>query len=81
MSEDRVPAIPASCMGCDWPRSSKAVLDALDAHTKTLTALQDQVISVRLDIAELKTSARIWGSIWGTISGVGAALAVKFLGK
>ena len=79
MSNDTEPKLNGPCQGCDWPRSSQMVLTRLDENHKMLSDVQGTLTAARMEIVELKTTARLWGMFWGAASGVGGALLLKLI--
>jgi len=71
----------------EWSRHVLSELKRLNEELKNLRddapelerRLLETVSSIRIDISELKTNARIWGAVSGVIAGAMATGAIQFV--
>jgi len=65
---------------CHWRNSEKTIVDRLESIERKLDRLRTSDLpNLMVDIAELKTQARIWGGFWGVIGGAAVALIVRLM--
>ena len=60
-----------------WSSYEKLVLDKIEHYGKKIDKQSELLTKVRIDVAKLKTSARIWGLLAGA---VGAAALMYIQG-
>lgn len=59
-----------------WSSYEKLVMDKLETLEEDIVALNEQVTLMRIDIAQLKIKAGIWGGVAGMVPAVVGVLAI-----
>jgi hypothetical protein len=57
-----------------WSSYEKMVLNRLDLIERDITALDDKVTMLRIDVAQLKVKAGMWGAVAGCVPALVTAL-------
>lgn len=57
-----------------WSRYEKLVLHRLETVDERLEALEEQVVLMRIELAQRKVKAGLWGALAGSIPAVATAV-------
>lgn len=63
-----------------WPEYQKMVLRQLEQLDDDIKSLESQVIRLRIDVAQLKVKAGMWGAVAGMVPALITAI-VAFSGQ
>lgn len=61
-------------IGNGWSSYEKLVMDKLETLEEEILALEEQVTLIRIDLAQLKVKAGMWGAVAGVIPALVTAL-------
>jgi hypothetical protein len=62
----------------EWGRYEKLVLHRLDSLDTRLEDLEEQVVLMRIELAQRKVKAGLWGALAGSIPAVAAVIVSAF---
>jgi len=62
--------------GSEWNAYEKLVMDTLENLETDVTDLREEIVLLRIDVAQLKIKAGIWGAIAGMIPALLASVAL-----
>lgn len=62
--------------GPGWSAYEKLVLDKLDSLDSRMTALENQQVLTRIDVAMLKVKSGMWGALAGAVPAIAAVMFV-----